>query len=94
MPGPEMNAGLTAGPIQKMCDAGYVPGPDFGQNLTSLVWSYVFPPKKEAIFILRTYLVWFSCLPLSSCKQTTLAGDMAVSVRQSRPSASRPSLVT
>ena len=29
--GPDMNAGLDAGPIQKMCGAGSVPGSDFGE---------------------------------------------------------------
>ena len=33
---PAVNAGLDAGPIQKTCGAGSVPGPDFGENLTSL----------------------------------------------------------
>ena len=37
MLGPEMNAGLDAGPIQKMCGACSVPDPDFGENLTSLI---------------------------------------------------------
>ena len=37
MLGPEMNTGLDAGPIQKMCGAGSVPGLKFGENLTSLV---------------------------------------------------------
>ena len=37
MLGPEMNAGLDTGLIQKMCSAGSVPGPDFGEDLTSLV---------------------------------------------------------
>ena len=37
MLGPEMNVGLdAAGPIQKMCGAGSVPGPDLGKILTSL----------------------------------------------------------
>ena len=34
MLGPEMNAGLEA---DSMCGAGSVPGPDFGENLTSLL---------------------------------------------------------
>ena len=35
--GPEMDAGRDAGPIQKMCGAGSVPGPDSGKVcLTSL----------------------------------------------------------
>ena len=34
--GPEMNAGLVAGPIQKMCGGGSVRGTDFGETLTSL----------------------------------------------------------
>ena len=37
MLGPEMNAGLDAGPIPKICGAGSMPGPDFWENLTSLV---------------------------------------------------------
>ena len=41
MLGPEMNAGLDAGSIRKMFGADSVPGPDFGENLTSLT----FPPK-------------------------------------------------
>ena len=36
--GPEINAGLDAWPIQKMCGTGSVPGPDFwGEILTSLL---------------------------------------------------------
>ena len=35
-PGPEVNAGLDAGPIQNMCGASSVPGPNFGENLTFL----------------------------------------------------------
>ena len=31
-PGSEMNSGFYAGHIQKMCGAGSVPGPDFGEN--------------------------------------------------------------
>ena len=38
MLGPEMNAELDARPIQKMCGAGSVSGPDFGENLTSLLF--------------------------------------------------------
>ena len=38
---PEMNAGLDAGPIQKMCGAGSVRYPDFGEILASLVTSKV-----------------------------------------------------
>ena len=34
---PEINAGLDADPIQKLYGAGFVPGPDFGENLTSLL---------------------------------------------------------
>ena len=30
------NAGLDTGLIQKMCGAGSLPGPDFGEHLTSL----------------------------------------------------------
>ena len=37
MLGPVMNAGIDAAPIQKMCGDGSVPGPDFWENLTSLV---------------------------------------------------------
>ena len=37
MLGSEMNAGLDAGPIQKMFDAGSVPSPDFLEILTSLI---------------------------------------------------------
>ena len=37
MLGPEMNAGLDAGSIQKICGAGYVSGPEFRENLTSLL---------------------------------------------------------
>ena len=37
MLGQQINAGLDAGPIQKTYGAGSVPGPDFGENLTSLV---------------------------------------------------------
>ena len=37
MLGPEMNAILDTGPIQKMCGAGSVLGPDFGENLTYLL---------------------------------------------------------
>ena len=33
----EMNVGLDTGPIEKMCGAGSVPGPDFREILTSLV---------------------------------------------------------
>ena len=44
MLGPEMNAGLDAGPIQKKCGAGSVPGPDLGKKLTSLL------PTPEIIF--------------------------------------------
>ena len=40
MLGPEMNVGLDAGPIQKMCGAGSVPGPVFGENLTYLMTTY------------------------------------------------------
>ena len=36
MLGLEMNAELDVGPIQKMCGAGFVSDPDFGENLTSL----------------------------------------------------------
>ena len=36
MPGAEINAGLDAGPIQKMCGAGSVPGSGLGESLTSL----------------------------------------------------------
>ena len=36
MPDPEINAELDAGRVQKMCGAGSVLGPDFGENLTSL----------------------------------------------------------
>ena len=37
MLGPEMNTGLDAGSIQKMCGAASVPGLEFGENLTSLL---------------------------------------------------------
>ena len=37
MPVPEMNAGLDAVPIQKMCSAGSVLYPDLGEILTSLL---------------------------------------------------------
>ena len=33
----KMNAGLDAGPIQKICGAGSVRYPDFGAILTSLL---------------------------------------------------------
>ena len=36
MLGQEMNAGLDGGPIQKMCGAGSVQGPNFGKNFISL----------------------------------------------------------
>ena len=39
--GPEMNAGLDAGAIQKMCGAGSVPGPYFGEILTYLVLTFI-----------------------------------------------------
>ena len=35
--GSEINAGLDAGPIQKVCGAGSVPGPGFGEDLTFLM---------------------------------------------------------
>ena len=37
MLGLEMNAGRDAGPIEKMCGASLMPGPDLGENLTSLL---------------------------------------------------------
>ena len=37
MLGPEINARLDTGPIQNMCGAGSVSGPDFWENLTSLI---------------------------------------------------------
>ena len=41
MLGPEVNARLDAGSIQKVCSAGSVPGPNFGENLT-LVCTYAY----------------------------------------------------
>ena len=36
MLGPEMNAGLDAGPIQKMCGSSSVPGQDFREKFDIL----------------------------------------------------------
>ena len=43
-----MNAGFDAGPIQKMCGAGFVPGADFGENFTSLKGTY---PQRTLVSI-------------------------------------------
>ena len=39
---PEMNVGLDAGPIQKMCGADFVRYPDFGKILTSLICTHLY----------------------------------------------------
>ena len=51
MLGPEVNAGIDAGPIQKMCGADSMPGPDFGGNLTSLARMVIefFKKKKRVL---------------------------------------------
>ena len=48
---PEINAGLDAGPIQKMCGAGYVPGLDLGENLTYLKRTFCI--QKVYIFLFK-----------------------------------------
>ena len=52
MLGLEMNVGLDAGPIQKMCGADSVPGPDFVENLTSLALWILEPRLITTIYII------------------------------------------
>ena len=57
MLGPEMNAGFDAGPIQKMRNVGSVPGPDFGENWTSLVQMLFDLNFKASVEILSAFSI-------------------------------------
>ena len=59
MPGPEMNAGLDAGPVQPRDVAVVVPGPCFGENLSPLLGRLVFP------LALSIEFVYIDCIFLS-----------------------------
>ena len=54
-----MNAGLDAGSIKKMCGAVSVPGPDFGENLTSLLTRYLLVLDIQHILDFCPYLLRF-----------------------------------
>ena len=56
-----MNAELDAEPIQKMCGAGSVLGPDFVENLTSLVGTRMRKPGEEAAAIEASFFSQYWC---------------------------------
>ena len=62
-----MNAGLDAGPVQKMCGAGSVPGPDFGEYLMS-------PLNYFGASTMTSPLSLYLCFFLQISGDLTLAG--------------------